>query len=435
MEIKEFYTLEGNNITKQSNPTLSNKEDEALMVNVYPIEKEKIIGFGGSLTQSSAYNYSLLSKEDKEKFLSLLVTKEGLNYSMFRLTIGSSDFATKEYCYLDDDDNISNFNIDEDRKILIPFIKDVIRYSSNKELFFIASCWSPPKFMKTNNKRNNGGHLKEEYYDMYATYIISFIKEYKKEGINIKALTIQNEPRASQSWESCVFNVEEEVKLATLLRSKLDKEGMRDMMLLCYDHNKERLYSWADKVYSSSKDIFSGAAFHWYSGDHFGAIESLKRKYPNKLVIETEFCKSNFYDETDSSYTHEILNNILYGVNAIIEWNVLLDSNGGPYHDRDSQNQAGCDAPFRLDKNNKLTLSRIYYEMYMFSHFISKDAVSLQTSSFSKDVEICAVRNKDGSYVVNVLNNSPFTYLKICIDNLIGDIVVPSGALGCFVVK
>lgn len=432
MKIKSIYSLNELNVIEKDIPIFTNSNRESCLVNIYDLKKEKILGFGGALTESSAYNYNLLSNEDKNVFLEQLVGDRGLRYNLFRLTIGSSDFARKSYCYLENE-SLDSFNIDEDRKYLIPFIKDVIK-TSKEAPFFLASAWSAPSFMKTNNERNHGGHLKKEYYDLYAEYIIKFIEEYKKEGITINALTIQNEPKATQSWESCVFPLEEEINFSKVLKKHLNSKNI-DVMLFCWDHNKERLFDRASNIYSSTDDIFTGSAFHWYSGDHFGAIKALKTKYPNKVILETEFCKSSNFDETDSTYAHEILNNLDSGANGIIEWNVLLDQKGGPYHDRGSQVYAGCDAPFRLDENNRLINSRIYFEMYMFSHFIDKKAYSLFTSSFSKDVEISAFKNPNGEIVVNILNNSKFENIGLFIKDKICELNLEKGSLTTVVIE
>lgn len=295
---------------------------------------------------------------------------------------------------------LSSFSIEEDLKYIIPLIKDIKKYAK-QNLSFIASSWSPPAFMKTIATRQHGGKLKKEYYGLYADYIIKFLLAYQKEGINIQSLTIQNEPKATQSWESCVFTIEEEIALAKILKTKIKKANLK-VDLYCWDHNKERLVEKANKAFKTN--LFKGIAFHWYSGNHFEAIQTVRNKYPNKNIIETEFCHSTGFDETTSSYAYEIINNLKNGANAIIEWNVLLDKDGGPYHDRGSQKVCGCIAPLMLDASNNLVESKTYKQTFLFSNFIKENAKTLYTSTYDENIIVAAFKNPDGTYIVNIQN-------------------------------
>ena len=317
MKIKEAYQLVNYKIKKIKLKDFYESDKEGNLLNVYPISLGIFEGFGGTINESSAYNFSRLNQKDKKKALELMLGEDGLKYSLFRLCVGSSDFTTHSYCYVEDDDkDLSTFSIKEDKKYIIPFIKEMQAYAKNN-IRFMASPWSPPAFMKTNNERKHGGHLKKEYYDLYAEYIIKFLKAYKEEGIDITYLTIQNEQKAIQTWESCVYSKEEEVAFAKVLTNHLAKNNLK-VELLCWDHNKERLFERANYALSQC-DLFSGSGFHWYSGNHYDVIRHLKMLYPNKKIIETEFCRSYGLDETSTSYSLEFVNNFRLGVNGIIE--------------------------------------------------------------------------------------------------------------------
>ncbi|MCQ2742858.1 MAG: glucosylceramidase, partial [Bacilli bacterium] len=250
MKIKRIFQLNGNQIEELEGKTFSISEREWGLLNVYDVEKTWFDGFGGAITQSSAYNFSLLPEEEQNKVLELLVGKSGLRYKKFRLCIGSSDFATHSYCYVKDDDfDLSSFSIEEDKKEIIPFIKRLMDYAS-EDLSFFASSWSCPSFMKDNNDRLHGGHLKLEFYDLYAEYIVKFLLAYREEGIKISGITIQNEPKASQTWESCVFTAREEAMFGKVLKKHLLMHGLGEIKLYCWDHNKERLVDRACETFS-----------------------------------------------------------------------------------------------------------------------------------------------------------------------------------------
>ena len=353
-----------------------------------------------------------MSEENKKKSLEALFGESGLKYSFCRLCIGSSDFAIDEFCYVSENDySLESFSIERDKKYVIPFLKDAIAYAKH-ELVLFASPWSPPAFMKDTNCRFAGGKLKKEYYDLYAQYLVKFLKAYLAEGIKISFITLQNEAKAKTTWESCQYTAEEEAELAKILHKHLQENNL-NVKIMCWDHNKERLFERACNSYESAGECLDGAAFHWYSGDHYEAISLLKKQYPNKKVILSEFCRSlSSIDKTATAYTKEMLYTIKHGVQGICEWNLILNKEGGPYHNRIKH--GGCDAPIRFDaKANKIKFSEIYNEAWMFAHFVKPGANALYTSTFDEGVQICAMQNLDGSIVVNLFNSTKVNYKSL----------------------
>ena len=166
------------------------------IINLYPEETgHKIEGFGGAFTEASAVNYNKLNKEDQRRFIDAYFSEEGLKYNMGRTHINSCDFALSNYTYVEEGDkDLSTFSIKCDEEKIIPLIKDAIN-TSKEEMTFFASPWSPPAYMKTNNDMNNGGHLKKEYYSIWAEYFVKYLKAYRNKGIDFDKF-LQNEPRA-----------------------------------------------------------------------------------------------------------------------------------------------------------------------------------------------------------------------------------------------
>ena len=125
-------------------------------------------------TEAPAVNYNKLNKEDQRRFIDAYFSEEGLKYNMGRTHINSCDFALSNYTYVEEGDkDLSTFSIKCDEEKIIPLIKDAIN-TSKEEMTFFASPWSPPAYMKTNNDMNNGGHLKKEYYSIWAEYFVIF---------------------------------------------------------------------------------------------------------------------------------------------------------------------------------------------------------------------------------------------------------------------
>ncbi len=365
-------------------------------VNVYPEKKQEILGFGGAFTESSAYNYSLMSKDEKKRTLELLFGASGLRFNFCRICLGSSDFALDEYSYIKDGDySLSTFSIERDKKYVIPFIRDAQKAAAD-EIFFFASPWSPPAFFKTSGVLKQGGSLKKEHYELYAEYMAKFVEAYRAEGIKISALTLQNEPDAAMTWESCKFTAKEEAEFLLCLHKTLAAHNL-DVKLLFWDHNKGDVYNHAKAVYPVVGDKAWGMGFHWYEGSHYDELSLVKQLYPDKVLIETEFCYNITYRY--NTYRAEIQNNLNHGVSAICDWNMILDDDGGPFHNRN----VGDDAPVCFLKNeNRVEKHGLYGQMYMFSHYIRRGAVMLHTSSFDEDVTVSAALNPDGTIVVQL---------------------------------
>jgi glucuronoarabinoxylan endo-1,4-beta-xylanase len=70
-----------------------------------------------------------------------------------------------------------------------------------------AAPWSPPASMKDNNNVNNGGHLLTSDYDSWASVLAAFPAYYKQQsGVDLYAISAQNEPDFTASYQSCLFN-------------------------------------------------------------------------------------------------------------------------------------------------------------------------------------------------------------------------------------
>jgi glucosylceramidase len=409
-EMKAFITDYNNNRFWQEMPEFEKGENAMRTVRVYrDCKYQTIRGFGGAFTQASGYSYNLLPEDKREEFVKAYFSEEGLAYNLGRIHINSCDFALGNYIYIKgEDDPLDNFDLSIDEKYILPLLKAAEKYG---EIELFATPWSPPAYMKTNDDMNHGGRLKKEYYGKWADYIVKFVLEMKKRGANIVRMSIQNEPAAVQTWDSCIYDAEEEgIFAASFLGPKLEEAGLGDIRLFVWDHNKEMLWDRA-KGSMSVKDAdkyIKGFAFHWYTGDHFDAIGITHDAFPDKELFFTEGCVeySRFADSGEvgkaEMYAHDMLGNLNAGANGIIDWNLLLDSKGGPNH---VQNY--CAAPVMCREDFSDFEKRLsYYYIGHFSRYIRKGAVRLATSRFTDTVEAGAFENPDGSVAVLLLNRT-----------------------------
>ncbi len=404
------------------------KNEENKLINVYPdITFQNIIGFGGALTGSSCYNLSTCSKEISNQILDDYFLSDGSNYNICRLSIASSDFNLNSYSYSNQKD-LSDFSIKKDLEYVIPILKEAKK--RNASLKIVSSCWSPPAFMKNTNKLTGGGKLLSEFKSIYARYLVKYILEYKKENINIDYLTIQNEPNAKQLWESCIYSASEELDfIHNFLYPEFNKNGINTKILI-WDHNKESLVS---RYQNQDFSDIPGFAFHWYTGDHFENIEILRKKYPELLLFHTEGCCGYSLLKRKSQiinaeiYAHDIIGDLNAGINAFIDWNIVLDFKGGPNHKFNF-----CDSPVMLNSlKNKYKKNLSFYYIKHFSKFIKPNSKRIAFSKYTDKIELTAFKNPDNSIIVVLLNRNDYNInynLKIN-NNILHDTINKHGII------
>ncbi|WP_099469246.1 glycoside hydrolase family 30 protein [Konateibacter massiliensis] len=382
------------------------------VVNVYPeVKYQNFRGFGGAFTEASAHNYALLSNDKKKNIIADYFSKDGLRYNFGRVHMNSCDFGLGNYTYIEDGDvELKTFDIAHDYIEIIPMIMDAQAAVENP-MEFLMTPWSPPPFFKTNGDMNHGGKLKAEYYQSWAEYFVKFIRAYEAAGIHIGYLTIQNEPMAVQTWDSCVYTSEEEsLFVREHLGPTLEAAGLGYVKMFVWDHNKEEAYQRFKETVAdaNAEKYIAGAAVHWYTGDHFDSIELIKRQYPDKEVFFTEGCVeySRFADsgevEKAEMYAHDILGNLNGGINASLDWNLLLDEKGGPNHVGNF-----CAAPLMCNPSKNTYEKRLtYYYIGQFSRYIKAGAVRIGTTKYSGKLEVTGFLNPDGERVIVVLNTT-----------------------------
>jgi len=379
-------------------------------ISVYPnIRRQRFEGFGGAFTEAVAYNWQRLPPEKRQQLLNLYFGPEGLGYTQGRVHIGSCDFALGNYaCQSGPEDE--GFHTERDDQYLIPMVL-AAQKTANGPISLLLSPWSPPGFMKTNGEMNHGGSLKPEYRARWAACMAKYAAHYRDAGCDVRRISIQNEPAAVQTWDSCIWSGEDEGMFAAeYLAPALADAGCGNVKILAWDHNKDILVYRAGQTLSvpGAAEAVSGFAVHWYTGDHFDALRAAAERWPDKELWFTEGCVeySRFDGMTPlqkaEMYAHDILGNLNAGICGSIDWNLLLDAGGGPNH-------AGnfCEAPVMLTEDGSdYTLQGEYYYIGHFSRFIRPGAVRLEVSGWSTEAEVTAFENVDGSRVVVALNRT-----------------------------
>src|SRR6267378_2985497 len=202
---------------------------------------QPFIGIGGALTDAAAETFAKLPAARQDELITAYYSSDrGIGYTLGRTNINSCDFSSESYTYVTEGDkDLTSFSIAHDLRYRIPLIKRALAASGNTLKLF-ASPWSPPAFMKDNNDMLHGGHLRPEYFRAWARYYTKFIESYRKEGVPLWGITIQNEPMATQKWESCVYQASDERGLLkNHLGPVMAQEGRGNVNIIVWDHNRD----------------------------------------------------------------------------------------------------------------------------------------------------------------------------------------------------
>lgn len=376
---------------------------------------QTILGIGGAITDASAEVFAKLSPEQQKELLtSYYDPKKGIGYSLARTTIQSCDFSSGSYTYVaDNDKELKTFSVEHDKQYRIPFIKKAMAAAGKLTVF--ASPWSPPAWMKDNHDMLHGGKLLPQYQQAWANFFVKFIKAYHKEGIPVWGVTVQNEPMAVQTWESCNYSsVEERDFIKNFLGPTFQKNGMSTKKIIAWDHNRDLIYERANTILSdpdAAKYVW-GIGYHWYEtwtgGDMlFDNVERVHKTFPKKNLMFTEGSAESFnaskIDDWNlgEKYGRSMIHDFNSGTVGWTDWNILLDEKGGPNHVGNY-----CFAPVIADPQKGLIYTNSFYYIGHFSKFVQPGAKRIDASSNRSNLLTTAFKNTDGSIAVVVMNNS-----------------------------
>jgi glucosylceramidase len=375
-------------------------------------------GIGGAITDAAAETFYKMPQQKQKEFLTAYYNgADGIGYTVARTNINSCDFSSDTYAYVTDstDRQLNTFSIDHDKKFKLPLIKAAIA-ATGGNLHLFASPWSPPAFMKTNGETLHGGKLRNDWYSGWALYYTKFIKAYRHEGVPVWGITIQNEPMATQTWESCIYTAGEEHRfLKNYLGPTMWKEGLKDVKIMAWDHNRDLLYQRAAELLADKEaaKYLWGIAYHWYedwSGGEqmYENVKRVNQSFPGKALFFTEGCNSPFqYNEMNDwkwaeKYAESMINDFNSGTTGFTDWNILLDEKGGPNHVGNF-----CYAPVHYNtQTGELIFTKAFYAIGQFSKFIQPGAKRIAVAPSRSRLLATGFRNPDGKIVVIVLNRA-----------------------------
>jgi glucosylceramidase len=370
---------------------------------------QAIIGFGGAFTEAATYNLYKIGAQKRSQILNAYFSPfTGSGYTVCRTNLQSCDFCIAKYSYdsIPGDNNLDYFSIQHETQWMIPTIKQAMALPG-ADIKIFASPWSPSAWMKSNNNMLNGGTLLPASANAWALFFVKYIQAMGVNGVPIWGVTIQNEPEATQTWESCIYTAASE---RDFLKNNLGPtlaQNKVDVKVMIFDHNKDHVATWASTILgdTAAAKYAWGTAFHWYSGDQFQNVATTHDNFPSKHLLATEEAEGlpmgNW--STGQNYAHDIIGDLSNWAEGWVEWNLVLDQNGLPRHDP----YTGCASSVYIDFNNdSVHYCPSYYYLAHFSKYLRPGAVRLSCVSTNPNLQATAFRNVNGRIVVVALNNT-----------------------------
>jgi glucosylceramidase len=380
---------------------------------------QEVFGFGGAVTDAVAEVHATLAPSAQQAFLAAYFDpRAGLGYSVLRTTIHSSDFGSRSYTYVRDGDTaLTSFSIAPDLKLRVPLLRAMLAAgrAHGTDVRVFASPWSAPAWMKTNGSMLGGGTLLPAHRDTWARYVVKFVQAYESAGVPLWGLSVQNEPMAKQTWESMVFTAEDETRyLADHLGPALRAAGLGSRKIIVWDHNRDLLPQRAAHILSDPKarPYVWGVGYHWYEtwagGEPMHAnVAATHEAWPDVNLLMTEGCIEKFdaarlQDWANGErYASQMIADLNAGACGWVDWNMLLDSRGGPNH-KDNF----CFAPLHASGDGQLVFTPIYTAIGHFSRYVRPRAYRVSAATSRSTLAATAFRNADGTLAVVVMNRS-----------------------------
>ena len=372
---------------------------------------QTIEGFGGAFTEAAALVWQQLGSAQQAQVLrDYFCPHEGHGYTFCRVHMNSCDFSLGNYAHVErhGDEALDSFTIARDRQALLPMIQAALAVAT-QPVKLLVSPWSPPAWMKSTGQMNRGGKLLAHYANAWARCFVAFIQAYADEGVPVWGVSVQNEPAATQSWDSCIYSAEEERDFVRdHLGPELAKAGLGHIAIVVWDHNRDLMVERAGTVYADAEaaKYVWGTGFHWYGENHFDHVQLVHDAWPDKKLLFTEGCQEGGAHHgawaVGERYARSIINDLNRWTVGWIDWNLLLDHRGGPNHVGNL-----CSAPMLADEDGAgVTRQSAYYYLGHFARFAKPGARRVLCAATLEALECTGFVNPDGSVVAVVLNRS-----------------------------
>lgn len=395
----------------------------------------QVEGFGCAITTATAYNLLKMKQEDRTAFLTELFSKDkGVGSGLIRVSIGASDFCLDDEYTWCDSKGLENFAVaQEDRQYLFPVLKEI--YAINPDVKIIGSPWSCPKWMKGGGSWGyegydaatlekdypqwTSGRLKPSCYGDYADYFVKWIQTMEKEGFDIHAITMQNEPLNHGNSMSMYMPWKDQLEFLKVLGPKMEAAGLADVKVLLFDHNynydnKKDQKSYPLNIFADAEASkwTAGSAWHNYGGN-VSELDNIRAAYPDKDIYFTEASIGEWNYSFDgcllNDFSSIFMGTLARGGKGVTLWNLMLDEKKSPHSPHDGACKT-CFGAVTINSSDYKTITKNthWYNVAHASAVVKSGAKLMNISGFQapSGVEVQMFLNTDGTIGTLVCNKS-----------------------------
>ncbi|MCI1858807.1 MAG: hypothetical protein LKI80_11685 [Sporolactobacillus sp.] len=414
----EFWTTTSGDLSqrrdKLSTPKSEHSAGSAAKIVIDPADKhQNWIGAGAAITDAAAsLIWGVQDEEQRDALLHELFDPAQGGFSTIRIPLGSCEPASQPFYTYDDipfgenDANLEKFSIGEgepgapnatkDLKYIVPVVQKILEI--NPAVKIMASPWSAPAWMKNTGHLKYGGRLrfgeftgngfdpqKDTFEAVYARYFVRYIEEYRKLGIPIYAVSIQNEPSNATPWPAMIWTLKQQAEFGhNYLRPALDR-SFPDTKIFINDDSLHNLREpITNNVTAEQAASFDGLAVHTYQGPYTNLFYANRAFRHWSLTMSERRCMMEETPEDAAHIMFGIIGNWLVrnGLNMINLWNVALDERGLP-------NQVGATGRrgvVTIDHTTgKVQRNLEYYMLRNFGQDIPAGSVVIGSSNYTPD--------------------------------------------------
>lgn len=428
---------------------------DAIMLN--PAEtRQEMLGFGTAFTDAACYMLNQLSPDNRAALMHELFAPDQMALSVCRTCIGASDYSKSLYSLDDseqDDPELKEFSIAHDKAYILPLLREARKLSP--DLFLFSSPWSPPAWMKF-NRSMLGGTIRKSNLEPYARYFQKYLDAYKAEGVDINAVTVQNEVDTTVDgrYAACQWSQEDEILFVAKYLGPLFRRAAISTKIWVLDHNFT-LWGRAIAELSDPKanEFIDGIAWHGYAGQP-SAMSQVHQAFPLKSAYFTEggpprephVAGTPFPDPmTAWARWAEWANNVVRNwCRSITMWNLALDENGGPYIGHHEEGDIVPGAPttgrgvITIDSNTlEVSRSGRFWALAHYTKHVRRGAKVFRTDGVSDNpaeasanpVSHVGFRNPDGSFVVVLSNRGPEKQIQLVLGSSALSVELPADSV------
>jgi glucosylceramidase len=392
---------------------------------------QTILGFGAALTDAACSLLHQMAPEARARLFHNLFARSEMNLNVCRICIGSSDCSTAVFSYDDGpvDPDLKRFSIARDQDYVLPILRQAREL--NPDLFFFASPWSPPGWMKSNGSLM-GGCMRHTYMASYADYFLRFLRAYDAADVPVQAVTVQNEIDTDQdgTMPACAWPQDYEADFVTMHLGPLFQRAGVNTKIWIIDHNYNLWGRAIGELETPDVRKYTNAiAWHGYEGEPEW-IRRVQDAFPDAEMYWTEGGPNYRSPDylTEWARWGETFSRILRNCcRSITVWTLLSDESGRPYAGNGSSGVGG--AMLINSKTKEISYSGMFWALAHFSRFVQRGANRIDSDSTNQDLKHCAFENPDGSLVVILPNSGAERVAHIRLADRIAQVTLPANSL------